>query len=85
MLSHRVLRYGSGVLHLALLGTSIALAGEGLPYQVVLAGQVALLVAAAAGQPVARYYTLVSWATVQALANYLRRGVPAGWDPAATR
>ena len=25
----------------------------------------------------ARYYTLVSWATVQALANYLRRGVPA--------
>jgi hypothetical protein len=85
MLSHRVLRYGSGVLHLALLGTSIALAGEGLPYQGALAGQVALLVAAAAGQPVARYYTLVSWATVQALANYLRRGVPASWDPAATR
>ena len=66
-------------------GTSIGLAVDGWPYQAVLAGQVALIVAAAAGQPVARYYTLVSWATVQALANYLRRGVPAVWDPAATR
>jgi cellulose synthase/poly-beta-1,6-N-acetylglucosamine synthase-like glycosyltransferase len=85
VLSHRVLRYGSGVLHLLLLAASIALAGEGWPYQAALAGQVALVVAAAAGQPVARYYTLVSWATVQGLANYLRRGVPAAWDPAATR
>ena len=85
ILSHRVLRYASGVLHLVLLGTSIALAVDGWPYQAVLAGQVALIVAAAAGQPVARYYTLVSWATAQALVNYLRRGVPAVWDPAATR
>lgn len=85
VLSHRVLRYGSGMLHLALLGTSIALATEGWLYQAALAGQVALVVAAAAGQPVARYYALVSWATVQALVNYLRRGVPAVWDPAATR
>jgi hypothetical protein len=73
------------VLHLVLLGTSVALAGEGWSYQVALGGQVAVVAAAAAGQPVARYYTLVSWATVQALANYLRRGVPAAWDPAATR
>jgi hypothetical protein len=73
------------VLHLVLLGSSVALAADGRPYQVALAGQVALVVAAAAGQPVARYYTLVSWATVQALANYLRRGVPAAWDPAVTR
>ncbi len=85
VVSHRILRYGSGVLHLVLLGTSIALAAEGWPYQAVLAGHVALIVAAAAGQPLARYYALVSWATVQALANYVRRGVPAGWDPAATR
>jgi cellulose synthase/poly-beta-1,6-N-acetylglucosamine synthase-like glycosyltransferase len=85
VLSHRLLRYGSGVLHLVLLGSSVAVAAEGRPYQTVLVGQVALLVAAAAGQPIARYYTLVSWATVQALANYLRRGVPAAWDPAVTR
>ena len=32
MLSHRVLRYGSGVLHVALLATSVALLGEGWPY-----------------------------------------------------
>jgi hypothetical protein len=85
VVSHRVLRYSSGVLHIVCLGTSVALAVEGWPYQAALAGQVALIVAAVAGQPIARYYTLVSWATVQALANYLRRGVPAGWDPAATR
>jgi hypothetical protein len=48
----------------------------------VLAGQVALLAAAAAGVPIARYYGLVTWATVVALANYLRRGVPATWEAA---
>ena len=57
----------------------------GAGYAVVLAGQLGLLAAAAAGVPVARYYVLVSWATVQALANYVRHGVPATWDPAATR
>ena len=47
-----------------------------------LAGQVALIAAAAAGVPIARYYTLVTWATVVALWNYLRRGVPATWEAA---
>ena len=31
---------------------------------------------------IARYYVLVTWATVVALWNYLRRGVPATWDAA---
>ncbi len=82
IVSHRLLRYSSGVLHLVLLGTSVALAPQGFPYQAALAGQVAGGIAAAAGQPVARYYALVSWATVRALVNYLRRGVPATWEPA---
>jgi cellulose synthase/poly-beta-1,6-N-acetylglucosamine synthase-like glycosyltransferase len=82
VLSHRVLRYGSGVLHLVLLGTSLALVPEGVVYQIVLAGQLVLLAAALAGQSIARYYTLVSWATVVALWNYLRRGVPATWEAA---
>jgi cellulose synthase/poly-beta-1,6-N-acetylglucosamine synthase-like glycosyltransferase len=82
IVSHRLLRYGSGLLHLVLLGTSIALAGEGPLYLLVLCGQVALLAAAAARVGVARYYVLVTWATVVSLANYLRRGVPATWDPA---
>ena len=48
VISHRLLRYGSGLLHLVLLATSLALVGEGLVYQVVLAAQLLLLVAAAA-------------------------------------
>ena len=41
-----------------------------------------LLAAAAAGVGIARYYVLVTWATVVSLWNYLRRGVPATWEPA---
>ncbi len=80
-----MLRYGSGVLHLVLLGTSVALVGEGLVYQLALAAQLALLAAAAVGVGIARYYVLVTWATVVSLWNYLRRGVPAAWEPEATR
>jgi cellulose synthase/poly-beta-1,6-N-acetylglucosamine synthase-like glycosyltransferase len=82
IVSHRLLRYGSGILHLILLATSIALVADGWPYGLVLAGQIALLAAAAAGVPIARYYGLVTWATVAALVNYLRRGVPATWEAA---
>jgi cellulose synthase/poly-beta-1,6-N-acetylglucosamine synthase-like glycosyltransferase len=82
ILSHRHLRYASGILHLLLLASSIALVGEGLVYQVVLAAQLLLLAAAAAGVGIARYYVLVTWATVVALWNYLRRGVPATWEAA---
>jgi cellulose synthase/poly-beta-1,6-N-acetylglucosamine synthase-like glycosyltransferase len=85
VVSHRVLRYSSGLLHLVLLATSVALAPAGWPYALVLLGQLALLAAFAARVPLARYYVYVSWATVQARWNYLRRGVPAAWDPAATR
>jgi cellulose synthase/poly-beta-1,6-N-acetylglucosamine synthase-like glycosyltransferase len=82
VVSHRLLRYGSGILHLTLLASSIALVGDGWAYGIVLAGQVALVAAAAAGVPIARYYALVTWATVVALWNYLRRGVPATWEAA---
>ncbi len=82
IVSHRLLRYGSGVLHLTLIASSIALAGDGWAYGIVLAGQVALIAAALAGVPIARYYALVTWATIVALWNYLRRGVPATWEAA---
>jgi cellulose synthase/poly-beta-1,6-N-acetylglucosamine synthase-like glycosyltransferase len=82
IVSHRLLRYGSGLLHLTLLVSSLALAGDGWAYGIVLAGQVALIAAAAAGVPIARYYALITWATVVALRNYLRRGVPATWEAA---
>ena len=79
--SHRLLRYASGLLHVVLLGSSIALVTHGWVYAAVLAAQLALGAAALAGVSIARYYVLVSWATVVALVNYLRRGVPAGWEP----
>jgi hypothetical protein len=82
LVSHRLLRYGSGLLHLVLLLTSLVLIGQGWVYDVVLAGQLVLFAAAAAGVGIARYYVLVSWATVIALWNYARRGVPATWEVA---
>jgi cellulose synthase/poly-beta-1,6-N-acetylglucosamine synthase-like glycosyltransferase len=81
LISHRHLRYASGLLHLVLLGTSIALVSRGWIYVVALGLQLALLAAAAAGVRIARYYVLVTWATVVALWNYVRRGVPATWAP----
>ena len=86
IVSHRILRYASGVLHVVLLATSFALVAQGWVYDAVLAAQLALLAAAALGVDIARYYALVTWATVVSLVNYLRRGVPATWDvPEGTR
>jgi len=90
LVSHRVLRYGSGLLHLALALTSVGLARRGGVYRLVLAGQIAGLALAAAGRlrfPVpgaalAYYYLLVTQATVVALVRYLRFGVPAVWEKA---
>lgn len=82
VVSHRLLRYGSGLLHVVLLATSLALASQGIFYAVALGCQLALLVAAALGVGIARYYVLVTLATLVALWNYLRRGVPATWEAA---
>ena len=90
LLSHRVLRYASGLLHVVLLASSIALAGEGIAYQVALAGQLAWLVLAVLGRMrvrfpgagIAYYYFLVTWATVAALVSYLRFGVSPHWERA---
>ena len=94
VVSHRLLRYGSGLLHLGLAGSSLALARRGGAYRVALAGQLAFGALALAGKRRAKvpggglawYYTLVTWSTVEALVNYLERGVPAVWDkPEGTR
>jgi hypothetical protein len=85
-----VLRYASGLLHLVLLASSIALARHGLVYQVVLGGQLAWLVLAALGRlrvrvpgaGIAYYYFLVTWATVAALVSYIRFGVSPHWERA---
>ena len=82
LVSHRHLRYASGLLHVVLLAASVALIGSGALYDAVLAVQLGLLLAAAVGVGIARYYVLVTWATLVSLWNYLRRGVPATWEAA---
>jgi cellulose synthase/poly-beta-1,6-N-acetylglucosamine synthase-like glycosyltransferase len=82
IVSHRLLRYASGVLHVVLLLTSIALLGHGWPYLATLLAQAVVLIAAAMGVGIARYYVLITTATIVALWNYLCRGVPATWEPA---
>ena len=81
IVSHRLLRYTSGLLHVVLLATSLALVADGWMYDVVLGAQLGLLAAAALGVGIARYYVLITWATLVSLWNYLRRGVPANWEP----
>jgi cellulose synthase/poly-beta-1,6-N-acetylglucosamine synthase-like glycosyltransferase len=90
IVSHRLLRYGSGLLHVILLITSIALVTQGLVYPVVLGAQLAWLLLAGAGRlklPIpgaglAYYYLLVTLATLAGLVRYLRVGVPVVWEKA---
>jgi glycosyltransferase involved in cell wall biosynthesis len=90
LISHRYLRYASGLLHVLLLGVTIPLATTGLVYQIALGGQLAWLSFALAGRlklripgaAIAYYYLLVSWATLASLVRYLRFGVPAVWEKA---
>jgi cellulose synthase/poly-beta-1,6-N-acetylglucosamine synthase-like glycosyltransferase len=84
IVSHRHLRYASGLLHLVLLGTNVGLvaARAGWIYDVALGLQLAFFAVAVARPSIARYYALITWATVVALWNYVRRGVPATWDAA---
>jgi glycosyltransferase involved in cell wall biosynthesis len=88
LVPHRILRYASGLLHLLLLVTSLALAGDGLVYDVVLLVQLVWLLLAAAGllrlpvpgAALAYYYLLVTSATVAALVRYARFGVSPVWE-----
>src|SRR5262245_49539050 len=88
LISHRLLRYASGILHLVLLVSSIALVGEGWVYRVVLVAQLLWLLLAAAGKlrvPIpgaglAYYYFVVTWATIAGLVRYVRFGPPLLWE-----
>jgi len=91
LISHRVLRYSTGLLHIGLLLSNIVLLGRGPIYRVFLVLQLGGLGLAAAGRarlpfPGARlayYYYVVTKATVAALAEYLRSGTPQMWDKAS--
>ncbi|HEY3613970.1 MAG TPA: glycosyltransferase family 2 protein [Gaiellales bacterium] len=91
MISHRLLRYASGLLHLALLATSLVLAfSDGGVYAVLLAlhAVFALCVLASIALrgrvrllALPHYYLLVTLATLLALGDVFR-GVPAVWERA---
>jgi hypothetical protein len=93
ILSHRVLRYASPLLHLAVAGATLALLREGPAYRAAALAQAGLLGAAAAGgrvrlRPflVARYYVATTAALAAGLYDHLRHGTPAGWEaPEGTR
>ncbi len=88
--SHRLLRYAAPLLHLAALGASIALLGEGTLYAVALAAQLGLLAAALlapliplAPFRIARYYVSVTASIVAGLWDRARHGPRAGgWEEA---
>ena len=93
IVSHRVLRYASPLLHLAAAGATLALLREGPAYRAAALAQAGLLGAAAAGGRVrlrplllARYYVATTAALALGLWDHLRHGTPAGWDaPEGTR
>ena len=91
LVSHRLLRYGSGILHIVLFASNAALVprGGGV-YRVAFAGQLAALGLVGAGglrvkvpgAGIAYYYFLVTKATFDGLLRYLRRGTPVVWAKA---
>jgi cellulose synthase/poly-beta-1,6-N-acetylglucosamine synthase-like glycosyltransferase len=96
MISHRLLRYASGLLHLVLLVSSLVLAfSRGGIYWWVVGAQALLLLAALASRlahgrirllAVPHYYLLVTSATVIALVEVATKGVKPVWDrPEGTR
>jgi cellulose synthase/poly-beta-1,6-N-acetylglucosamine synthase-like glycosyltransferase len=87
--SHRLVRYASPFLHIAALGTNIALVGEGTVYAVTLGAQLALLVAAALAEALpsrlllfCRYYVMVTASIALGLWDRLRQGSPGTWERA---
>jgi cellulose synthase/poly-beta-1,6-N-acetylglucosamine synthase-like glycosyltransferase len=92
--SHRLLRYASPFLHVALLVLSLVRAPRaGRLERALLAAQLLLLASTAAGgrvrfRPllVARYYVLTQASIAMGLWDWLRHGTPAGWQaPEGTR
>jgi hypothetical protein len=93
IVSHRVLRYASPLLHAAAVGATLRLLRAGPAYRAAALAQAGLLVAAAAGGRVrlrplllARYYVATTAALALGLYDHLRHGTPAGWEaPEGTR
>ncbi len=89
IVSHRFLRYLSPFIHLAALGTNVALLGQGPVYRFTLAVQLLVLLAAVLGRwvpllpfRVCRYYTLVTLSIALGFWDRWRNGPPGYWEKA---
>jgi cellulose synthase/poly-beta-1,6-N-acetylglucosamine synthase-like glycosyltransferase len=87
--SHRLLRYLSPALHLAVLAANVALLGQGWIYTVTLAAQLALIAAALLGRRlplaplrVARYYVMTTASIAAGLWDRWRHGAAGRWEKA---
>jgi len=90
ILSHRLLRYLSPLLHLLALFANALLLGDGWFYVLTFALQLALLAAAALGRflpfvpfRIARYYVLTTTSIAAGLWDRLRHGAGGRWEKAA--
>jgi hypothetical protein len=92
VLSHRVLRYATPLLHVVAALATLVLVARGRA-RIAATAQAALLAGAAAGGSVrsrplllARYYVLTTASLAAGLYDHLRHGTEAGWDaPEGTR
>jgi cellulose synthase/poly-beta-1,6-N-acetylglucosamine synthase-like glycosyltransferase len=89
LVSHRLLRYLTPLLHLVVLGANVALLGHGWVYTATLAIQAAVLIGAALGRPlpiapfrVARYYVMTTASIAAGLWDRVRNGAPGAWEKA---
>ena len=87
--SHRLLRYLTPALHLIVLGTNIALLGQGTIYVVALLAQLALIAAALlaprwplAPLRIARYYVMTTASIAAGLWDRWRHGAGGRWEKA---
>ena len=90
IVSHRLLRYASPLLHVALFVSNLLLLRQGRIYRIALAKQLALLAAAAIGDAapgplakltrIARYYVLVTASIALGFWDRRRNGPPAAWE-----
>jgi cellulose synthase/poly-beta-1,6-N-acetylglucosamine synthase-like glycosyltransferase len=92
VVSHRLLRYSIGILHVLLLASSIALAPRGGVYLVLLVAQLAgiglalvsmLLGGRVRGISVLHYYAVLVFATLVGLWRAVKGASPAVWEKAA--
>lgn len=89
IVSHRLLRYATPLLHAIALAANLALLGEGWVYTATLAAQLVVIAAAALAKAVplaplriARYYVSTTASIALGLWDRLRRGAPGAWDKA---